>query len=360
MAGCRAGAELFQSLLDNHHQIIQFPGTIFFNKKIKDSLESEYKFIAENFINNYQHFFDSRFKTVERHYMLGPNKDEFYFVDKEEFKKNFLSLNKNNIKKTPKEILIDLHYAYQKTINNEFNFEAAKYILINTHTLKNTKIFVELFKDLDFEIIHSIRHPISAINSATKNWINFKKGTNFNAKDIFYQINLVTRSLDFLTKLKKIFFVVQLENIHQNSNNFINDFCEKFKIVKDENLFNSTFHGKKWWGDEVSGKFLSGLNKDYKIQINNYDYLTDDDCNYIYEIMYKFFQNYGYEIKFNKKNVSLWKPFKCELLTWKNSLKNKKIKHLLSIPFFYFLRILLINKFFCKYKNFPYSIGKNR
>ena len=30
----RSGADLFQSLLDNHNQILQFPGYILFNKKL--------------------------------------------------------------------------------------------------------------------------------------------------------------------------------------------------------------------------------------------------------------------------------------------------------------------------------------
>ena len=61
-----------------------------------------------------------------------------------------------------------------------------------------------------------------------------------------------------------------------------------------------------------------------------------------------------------KKNFYIWKPLKCELSTWKNSFKNKRYKHLLSIPYFYFLRIFIINKFFCNYNNLPQSIGKNR
>ena len=360
VAGCRAGAELFQSLLDNHYQIIQFPGTIFFNTKIINSLGFNYGYIADNFINNYPHFFDSRIKTVERHYMLGSNKDEFYFVDKEKFKKNFISLNNNNLKKKPEEILIDLHFAYQKTINKNFNVEKVKYILINTHTLKNTKIFNKLFNDLDFQIIHSIRHPLSAIDSVTKNWINFKKGANFNAKDIFYQIYLITRSFNFLKKLNKKIFVVQLENMHLNSTYFIDDFCKKFGITNIKQLFNSTFHGKQWWGDEVTGKFLSGLNNNYTIKTNDYDYLTEDDCDYLFNIMKKFFQNYKYETKNKKKIFFKLKPLKCELSTWKNSFKNKKFKHILSIPYFYFLRVLTVNKFFCKYNDLPYSIGKNK
>ena len=36
---------------------------------------------------------------------------------------------------------------------------------------------------------------------------------------------------------------------------------------------------------------------------------------------------------------------KCEILTWKNTFKHKKLKHILSIPFFYIKRLLFVNKF---------------
>ena len=357
VAGCRAGAELFHSLLDNHQQIIQFPGTIFFNKKFIKSLKRNYEKIAVNFIDTYPHFFDSRLKTVERHHMLGENKDEVYFVDKIRFKENFLNLDKKNKKKSIQNVIIDLHCAYQKTINNQFNLKDVKYILINTHTLVNTKNFHQISTDFEYEIIHSIRHPISAINSATKNWINYKRGVHFNAKDIFFQINLITQAINFLKKLNRKLFVIQLENMHQNSENFINDFCNIFNIKKSKNLFKSTFHGKKWWGDAVSNRFLTGLNKNFVIQTDNYDFVTNDDCIFFYEIMKIFFINYGYETKFVNRRIIKWKPLKCEILTWKNSFKNRKFQHLLSIPYFYLMRILFINRFFCKYKDLPYSIG---
>ena len=86
VAGCRAGAELLQSLLDNHHQIIQFPGTIFFNKKFKNSLNLSIK-IADNFIDTYPHFFDSRLKQLKDTTCL------------EKIKMNFISLTKYDLKK---------------------------------------------------------------------------------------------------------------------------------------------------------------------------------------------------------------------------------------------------------------------
>ena len=107
----------------------------------------------------------------------------------------------------------------------------------------------------------------------------------------------------------------------------------------------------------MSNRFLTGLNKNFVIQTDNYDFVTNDDCIFFYEIMKIFFINYGYETKFVNRRIIKWKPLKCEILTWKNSFKNRKFQHLLSIPYFYLMRILFINRFFCKYKDLPYSIG---
>ena len=51
---------------------------------------------------------------------------------------------------------------------------------------------------------------------------------------------------------------------------------------------------------------------------------------------------------------------KCELIVWENTFKHWRIKHILSIPYFYLKRVLLINKFVIKNKYLPYSIGSNR
>ena len=46
---------------------------------------------------------------------------------------------------------------------------------------------------------------------------------------------------------------------------------------------------------------------------------------------------------------------KCEILVWKNTLKNIFVdgfrwKHLLSIPLFYLIRVIVINKIFISFK----------
>ena len=83
-----------------------------------------------------------------------------------------------------------------------------------------------------------------------------------------------------------------------------------------------------------------------------------------------------YNYKLNFKNITNFYfnffPMKSELLTWRNTLKHNRIKHILNIPYFllkgiyliglnipylFLKRIVFINKFFIKYKYLPYSLG---
>ena len=61
-------------------------------KKIKNKNNNSE--IAQEFINCYQEYFDSRLNIVERHNFLGQNKDEFYFIDMINLLKNLMSYQK--------------------------------------------------------------------------------------------------------------------------------------------------------------------------------------------------------------------------------------------------------------------------
>ena len=59
VAGGRAGSDFFQSLLDNHSQILQFPGILKESNLKKIITSNSKKKIAKDFINAYPHFFNS-------------------------------------------------------------------------------------------------------------------------------------------------------------------------------------------------------------------------------------------------------------------------------------------------------------
>ena len=79
--GPRSGIDLFHSLLDNHREILQFPGVLYIDQKLKKILsQSSKKKIAREFIKEYINFFDSRKLKIERHHQLGKKKNKFYKV----------------------------------------------------------------------------------------------------------------------------------------------------------------------------------------------------------------------------------------------------------------------------------------
>ena len=362
VAGSRAGSEFFQSLFDGHPEVLQFPGNSITSKKQIESISSDNpNQIVLNFIKNRPHFFDSRvgMGKIERYDKLGENKDQYYFVDKEKFRMNFLRMfseefHVNNSNKLHKKILL-LHKAYAKTCNQDINKK--KIMIINTHEIAFTRYLTKELSNVDFDIIHTIRNPLSSISSSVNNWIHYDEGKHFFAKSIFFQLDLIVNGIKQLSQLNKKLFLIQLEMLHKSHFAVMNDFCNTYNLTYENCLKYSTFFDLKWWGDKVSGKDLNGISKDFKIQFNEKTFYNRD-INFLEYIMKDYIIFYGY--KFTKKTSRIipnLMPMKCELITWKNTIKHKKIKHILSIPFFYFKRLFYINRYSQKNLKMPHSFG---
>ena len=93
VAGVRSGSELFHSLLDEHSQILQFPGKIKITRNFLDLINlKNYHEIPVRFIKLFPHFFNSKHDKIKRHDSLGKNRKKFYKVNTNVFIKNFLRL----------------------------------------------------------------------------------------------------------------------------------------------------------------------------------------------------------------------------------------------------------------------------
>ncbi len=370
-AGGRAGSDLFHSLLDEHSQILQFPGKLRIDRNFLDLINlKNYHEIPVRFIKLYPLFFNSKLhldkskstftpsilEKVERHNSLGKNRKKFYKVNTNIFIKNFLRLAQKRKILRKFDIVKYLHYAYfltrKKKIKNK------KIIFIHTHAISYTKDFVKIFKLKNIEIIHTIRNPISAINSAVKNWLRYQNGVNFFAKDLYFQFDKVFNGITNLLKVRKKILIVQLEKLHDNRKKVVMDFCRIFNLKYERCLMNSTYFGFKWWGDKTSNKLINDSKKKKDLKINK-NLFYDRDIKFLEFLAVDIINYYNYKLNF--KNITNFYfnffPMKSELLTWKNTLKHKRIKHILSIPYFFLKRIIFINKFFLKYKYLPYSLG---
>lgn len=362
LGGGRSGSDFFHSLTDGHSQILQFPGP-----RVTENLEFILNFktpelIAKSFVKYNQEFFDSRVCKFERWDKLGSQKNKFFRVNKKKFIYNFVKIIKKNKNNSNLDILKNLHFAYFLTRNKKIN--NIKILLIHTHILPWTKKLIKLLDLKKFDIIYTIRHPLASISSSITAWLNYKNGSSYFSKNLYSHFNLTLNGLNDLQKLtKNKAYVVKLENLHTKNKQLMKNFSKKFKIQHQNCLSKSTKLGLKWWGDKVSKKWLSGVNQNYKININK-EYFYKRDLSFFQFTASHIIQKYKYNFIFEKKRIYFnILPMKCELLIWKNTIKHLftqgvRWKHLLSIPIFYILRIVLLNKIVINSKknNLPKTI----
>ena len=361
-AGGRAGSDFFHSLLDGHSQILQFPGYFRVDKNLKLILETKnLKKKGEMFVKFYPEFFNSRKNKLERWNRLGQERNEYFKVDHKNFVKNFYKISlkkKNSINNY--ECLINLHLAY--FITRKKNIESTKIIFVHTHLLSWTKEFIKLFNIKSVDILHTIRHPLSSLSSPVKSWLNFENGKYFFSKDLYYQIDTVVNCIYDLNKLGKL-HIIRLESLHKQNTFLMKKFCKKFKIKYEVSLRKSTKNNLKWWGDKINKKYMNGINKRFKIKIYEKHFYVRDLI-FFQNLTKKIIKKYNYNFYYEQKNISFnLLPMKCEIDVWKNTFKNSlyggfRWKHLVSIPFFYILRIFMINNLhqYFKTKNLPNEI----
>lgn len=361
VTGGRGGSDFFQGLLDNHDEILQIPGILRINKEFFEIFNSKNNDeIAEKFTRFVPLIFDSRKNKLERHDKLGPKRNQFYKVDKVKFCLCFKNLSKKKVTKKI-QIIENLYKAYYLASNKKI--KKLKLILLHTHTVDYTR---KLFSNETIKncvIIHTMRHPINALQSPIRNWLKFNNGKVFFPKDLYFQKDLAINGLNDLIKLKKKIYVVLLENLIKNKKKVMKDFCKIFKVKFTEKLLNCTYFGKQWWGDKISGRWIG---KKIKNENNKIIYLKDiffdSDLFYFKGLTNQIINKYFDDETFFHKNNIFYKlsPTKAEYLVWKNTFKHKKIKHIISIPYFFIKRVFFLNSFFVKKNILPHSIGSKK
>ena len=364
VTGGRGGSDFFQGLLDGHNEILQIPGILRINNEFKNLFKNnDNNLIAEKFIKFVPLIFDSRKNVLERHNKLGKNKNEYYKVNKRKFINYYKKLSQTNVVKNNSNkinILENLYKAYY--LASKRPIKKLKAILIHTHTVEYTEKLFKLENIKNCTIIHTMRHPINAISSPIFNWLKFRRGMNFFPKDLYFQLDLAIMGLKRLCKMNREVKVILLENLINKKEMVMRDFCKIYKLKYSKSMLKSTYFGKQWWGDQISGRWIGkkvhNVENRQNLMLKKVFYQKDL---YYFSTITKRIS----EIYFKKNKLNFYKnkvyfnliPLKAEILVWKNTFKHKKIKHILSIPYFYIKRIMLLNKLFINNYKLPYSIG---
>ena len=245
VTGGRGGSDFFQGLLDNHNEILQIPGILRVNNKFLEILTQKIMMKSPKNLSNSYPLYLTQENKLERHDKLGPKRNQYYKVDKLKFCHHFKKLSKKKVTKKI-EIIQNLYKAYYLASNKKI--EKLKLILLHTHTVDYTN---KLFSNITLNncvIIHTMRHPVNALQSPIRNWLKFNNGKVFFPKDLYFQKDLAINGLNDLINLNKKVYVILLENLIKKKKRVMHDFCRIFNIKFSEKLMNCTYFGKQWWG----------------------------------------------------------------------------------------------------------------
>lgn len=354
----RTGSDFFQSLLDGHKQVLQITGTFFFHefwekavcKKNLDDLLNE--FIWNNSQCLHIAKFKSQYNLIERWDQLGVNKNESFDLDIGIFKNYMFELMKN------KEInsfnfFISLHIAYGLVLKQ--NILDTKILFYHLHHIEKLEKYMVDFKN--FDVICSIREPRNTIVSGIDNHknFNFKPHDNTSNTSVFLR---VFHESEPILKFTKNITTLKLEDLHQYPKIILSQFCKKYGLELEENIYKSTYHNKIWWGDKLSGKDLQGFNKniDQKKWYKKFYFYE----NLVFEfLLFQRLSSYKYKIE-SKLNSIIFAPFifliilfplKYEVNTLFENLRKEnrsKMKTFLFAILAYTKRLVLYYTFFYK------------
>ena len=173
-------------------------------------------------------------------------------------------------------------------------------------------------------------------------------------KDIIVRTPLV--KLNFDNQDLEIY--IKLENLHIDNAKVMRDLSNKLDISYNPAMTQSTYHGKLWWGDKVSGKDLNGVNPNFKNKVDEKLFFKKDiQCieSYLKAFILKY--EYSFRSKGLRNNLIKFLPFKFELIIWFRTIVSMNIKEIILIAILWYRRVKLMDKNNYKFVKFPTHVG---
>jgi hypothetical protein len=351
----RGGSEYFQSLIDGHSEVIVYILNFrFFTEYIKSSkvysisLDFDIVDFIDEFIGCQIDRFATRYEKNERLDELGYGRNESININREEFKKHFITIIGNEDKNV-ENIFLSIYGAYTLSLNRDIS--KVKILFHHAHTVDEAVEFGKRFPNS--KLLYSIRDPRASFTSANIN-VYLKSFQIYNYKyfcDILVQLSPF-KNRKTLIEIKTIFgeiIPVYLELLSKEK--YLNELAFQMGINYESTMKLSTWGGLVWWGDKQSLNPIDPTGKDRnKIDRLWRKKLSKKD-QYIFNIIFNnLLKTYNYEVKkiyffdYFFCFLLIFTPFKFEIKLFSMKFIIRKLKyksiidmiHLFSTPLFYF------------------------
>ena len=259
-SGGRSGTDFLQSLLDSHEEVLIFSGTIklyidFFEKsKCMKSKSIDIEDIAHEFVGVNIEKFKSKYDYIERKDQLGEDHNDSLNIEPQKFIRHFVSFLKNQ-DITKKNILLGIHAAYYESLG--LNLKNLNIFIYHAHHFDEVYKFMEDFSTAI--ILCTTRDPRAGLVSSIENWRKYSNMSEYSSKFMYdnyfffyFHLKRITETEGRLVFSKDDHIIVRLEDLLNTS--YMNVLSNLLKISFHESMLISTFGGKLWFGDRVSGE----------------------------------------------------------------------------------------------------------
>ncbi len=261
LVSLRGGSKLFQSLLDDHPEVIGFPRTFrltAFLGSINNQIDDAEN-ISNAFIKKYPLFFDGTLwkivNKLDKADQLGEKRKETFKVSQDKFKNAFLELYNAN-KKNAKNLFVSLNCAFQIA---KKGYVPEKYIILyHIHDIcfiDDVEQCVSLFGVKNVKVLLTTRHPVGGLNSVF-HWMEIQNcliPVFNNPKSYIKQSYIFTSELS--KRIKDVDMRINLlEVIRAYRKEVMESLCEWVGISWNDSLMKSTIMGRKWLGNTQADK----------------------------------------------------------------------------------------------------------
>ena len=355
-ASPRPGTDFIHSLFDSHPQIITFDGWLLFHQFYNNCLSlhgtknlmvgfagvvntdkldvANIKNFFYEFAWSHLHKFDSRYDNLEKKDQLGSERDEYNFIDIDQFVSNATTLMKGK-EFSSRNALLATYGAYALTRGENL---IEKTLLL--HHVHLPEYVLPLAKDFpELKVIACVRDP-RIYASKIKVYQEKNPLSNISIGSASALFKMTMDGIDQLENIKNISIRVNiLEELHKNPMDHIKSMCKWLDISFSPALMESTWDGKLWNGDALS----DGIDKTFDVgryEISKKMWKKDMsliDLVVINQLMEGEIEAYGYEKEYKNIIFKLLTPFliifptRYELNFLKNIFKSKNYRLLYTL-----------------------------
>ena len=371
----RSGTGLLHSLIDHHEQLYSLPGIYlseYFDYSTWEKITANgWDSIVDNFISTYEVLFDSSSKTPVlskgHRYIrnigysdgftnLGNNRDEKLKLNKNLFKQKLNELVSHFRELDQLSFFKLIHIAYDRTINNYNKKDVIFYHIHNPDVYSQLNL---IHLDTNHNWIVMVREPIQSCESWIKN--NFQDNDYLNCS---MKITTMLLDVDNIIYTKQNAIGLRLEDLKKHPKKTIKALCDWMEIEENQNLYEMTMQGKKWWGDPTSPDYLKDGMKPFgqsSIKRKIGLVFTKRDQLILKTFFYPFNVRFGY-IKENeaqfKKDLRTIRPMLNEVFDFeKKIIKETKVcyKDFMKSGSYLNFRSILIERWNLLNKNYTYK-----